>query len=122
MPYTDPVVPAALSGAADFKSTAVDHNGRSVKGSAGRLVALAIDNSANDSAVTYIKGYDSAGPVVGTDVPALIIGAPGGWSGVVLMKTVSFATAITVAGVTAGGTGGVTDPVGSTPVRALAAT
>jgi len=77
---------------------------------AATIYALTIDNSAN-AAASYIKFYNVAVPVVGTTDPDMIIMIPASTSRTIVFKGGNnFATSLSYAGLTAGGTAGVTGP------------
>ena len=78
---------------------------------AATLYLVSIDNSANASQKVYFKLWDATAPTVGTTAPNMIIPAPGGATvTLAILEGLSFATGISAACVTAGGTGGITNP------------
>ena len=78
---------------------------------AATLYLVSIDNSANASQKVYFKLWDATAPTVGTTAPNMIIPAPGGATvTLAILEGLSFATGISAACVTAGGTGGITGP------------
>ena len=79
---------------------------------AATLHSAFIDNTLNTSAV-YVKLYNATTATVGTTVPFLVIPVPASKSLPVnfLGGGLPFSVAISFAGVTTGGTGGVTSPV-----------
>lgn len=106
-----------------FTDTVMGNTADAVKGSSAVVYYLFIDNSANAGAPTYVKLYNlAAGSVtVGTTVPDEVIFVPNGakithvlWTGSAPGKT--FATALSAAAVTTGGTAGSTSPVSAVPV------
>lgn len=99
-----------------FTDTANAATAVAVKASSTIVSYVQIDNSAN-AAVTYVKLYNVAvGSVtVGTTAPDHIFYVPASVvKNFVFPDTVTFATALTVASVTAGGTAGTSPP--STPI------
>lgn len=92
----------------------------SVKGSAGTLYVIHVDNSANAAAASYVKLFDSAAAItLGTTVPDWVIKVPGAFVGNVLIATsgIVFASGLQVATVTVGGTAGAVSPTGAVIVR-----
>ena len=78
---------------------------------AATLYLVSIDNSANASQKNYLKLYDATAPTIGTTTPDMIIPCPGGSTvTLAILEGLSFATGISAACVTAGGTGGITSP------------
>src|SRR5574341_876168 len=78
---------------------------------AATLWLVSIDNTANASAKSYFKLWNATAPTVGTTAPDMIIPAPGGATvTLAIPEGLSFATGISAACVTAGGTGGITGP------------
>lgn len=78
---------------------------------AATLYLVSIDNSANASQKVYFKLWDATAPTVGTTAPNMIIPAPGGATvTLAILEGLSFATGLSAACVTAGGTGGITGP------------
>ena len=78
---------------------------------ASTLYIVKIDNTANASAASFLKLYNAAAPTIGTTAPDMIIRAAGGATvSLEIPEGISFATAISFATVTAGGTGGITNP------------
>lgn len=74
------------------------------------VYAVVIDNNLN-AAVTYVKFWDNAIPTVGTTAPDMIL--PCDLSdrvAYVFRLGIPFATALSMAALTAGGTAGVTGP------------
>ena len=93
---------------ADCNATSEDN----VRSGAATVYAVDIDNTAN-AAISYIKFYDSAAPTVGTTAPVMILPAPASTRQIFLMPqglASIFATALSFAGLTAGGTAGTTGP------------
>ena len=92
-------------------------------GGSGKLYGLEADNSQNTSAV-YVKLYNSAAPLVGTDAPEWVFKVAAGKKRFQPLGSRgtgrSFATALSFACVTAGGTGGSTSP--TNPVKLTLAT
>jgi hypothetical protein len=79
-------------------------------------------NNTSGSQDTYTKGYNNAGPTVGTTAPGLQIKCPAGKSAeVTCLQGVDFATALTFATTTEKGTAGTTSPT-TAPTAILAHT
>lgn len=75
------------------------------------LWLLSVDNSANAAQKVYFKLWDATAPTVGTTAPDMVIPCPGGSTvTMAIPEGLSFATGISCACVTAGGTGGTTNP------------
>lgn len=90
-----------------------------VNSGASTLYGVRVDNSAN-SAASFLKLYNNAAPTVGTTVPDFVLRVNAGKTKHVLIpKGISFATAISEACVTAGGTGGTTNPTSAVIVDLL---
>lgn len=82
-----------------------------VNSGAAVLHLLQVDNTGNASAASYLKIYDATSATVGTTEPDVVIRVPGGATlKLAIPQGLSFATGITFACVTAGGTGGTTSP------------
>lgn len=78
---------------------------------AATLFIVRVDNTANASQAVFTKLYNALAPTVGTTAPDMVIRAPGGATvSLEIPEGVSFATGISYATVTAGGTGGITGP------------
>lgn len=109
---------AASRGTGMKQYVGLDQNPQTIKAASGTLLYVMLDNT-NNTTRTYVKFYDSAAPTVGTDDPEVVISAAGGSVfKLEIQEGVAFATAITVAAVTSGGTGGTTPP--AAPVTLLA--
>lgn len=81
-----------------------------------------IDNTLNPSQKVYSKFWNNAAPTVGTTVPDMIIKTPGGVSRTwFFLEGIPFATALSFATVTAGGTGGTTNPASNVSVKIFGA-
>lgn len=91
--------------------TEANHNYHAVSASASTVYAVIIDNTANTTYPVFVKCYNDATPVVGTDDPELLVFAPGGQK-VRYGQPVgwAFGTALSVACVKEAGTAGTTDP------------
>ena len=88
-----------------------------VTGASGNLFYVEIDNTAN-SAVSYLKVYDTGSVTVGTTAPDWIFSADASANNKFVIPTdVSFATALSYCCVTTGGTGGTTAPGSAVAVR-----
>lgn len=114
---------ATPSNVVAFTDTAMGNTVDAVKASSAVLYSILIDNTANGGAASYVKLFNAAsgGITLGTTAPDEIIYVPGGvkvthllYTGAVPGKT--FATALSAACVTAGGTAGVTAPASAVPV------
>lgn len=78
---------------------------------AATLYLVSVDNSANASQKVFLKLYNATAPTIGTTAPDVIIPVPGGSTvTMAVLEGLSFATGISAACVTAGGTGGITNP------------
>lgn len=90
-----------------------------VTGAASNTIWLVlIDNTGNDAQQVFLKLYDAAAPTIGTTVPNMVIPAAGGETVTmaIIPSGYAFATALSFACVTAGGTGGTTNPTNAVPV------
>jgi len=114
---------ASPAGQVQFTDTAMGATVDAVKASSTLVYSVVIDNSANGGAASYVKLYNlaSGSVTVGTTVPDEVIFVPGGavitvpyFTSATPGKT--FATALTAACVTTGGTAGTTPPVSSVKV------
>lgn len=114
------------TGIIEFTDTAMGNAPDAVKASSALLYSVFIDNSANVGAACYVKLYNalSGNVTVGTTAPDEVIYVPAGaritvsyFTGATPGKT--FATGLTAACVTAGGTGGSTPPSSSVPVSII---
>ncbi len=84
---------------------------------AATLYLVSADNSANASAKSFLKLWDATAPTVGTTAPDMIIPIPGGATvTLAIPEGVAFTTGLSMACVTAGGTGGITGPTGDVSV------
>lgn len=110
-PYTIPAAVTSPSGYSQYKDSQAAATVRSFRTSAGKAVLLLLDNSGNGSD-SYFKLYDAlAGSVtLGTTVPTVIIRVPAGQVYALAGTNIAFATAVSGAWVTTGGTGGTTPP------------
>lgn len=91
----------------------------SVAGGAGLLLQVDIDNTGNLDAV-YVKLYDHAGPTVGSTPPEWVLKCPASVRRIFNCTPGSaFATNLSLACVTTGGTGGSTSPQNAVTVRLL---
>lgn len=90
-----------------------------VAGGAGLLLQVDIDNTANTDAV-YVKLWNHAGPTVGTTAPEWVFKCPASVRRIFSCTPGSnFATNLSLACVTTGGTGGTTSPTNAVAVRLL---
>jgi len=84
-----------------------------------RVYGVVIDNSLN-SAISYLKCWDLAAPDLANDAPHMLLRADAATKVQYNFDTgVYFATAISAAVVTSGGTGGVTAPSGTMTISYL---
>ncbi len=103
---------AAARGSTVWEHPEFDTVKVAVKGSADSVLRVHGDNRRNEGD-SYMKFYDVAigGVTVGTTVPEMIVRVPAGRELLLHINPLTtFATAITGACVTAGGTGGTTSP------------
>ena len=110
---------SAPSGAKLYANTDLDATIAAIKASAGTLYSIIIDNSAN-AAASYLKLWDlaSGSVTVGTTAPDWIIKiAASVKKTIVFPEGLAFATALSAACVTAGGTAGVTGPTSDVDAR-----
>ena len=103
-----------------FQDTAIGASIDGIKASSTRLYSITVDNSANGGAASYIKIWNlaSGSVTIGVTAPDEIIYVPAGavitqyfFTGAAQGKV--FATALSAACVTTGGTAGSTPPVSS---------
>ena len=110
---------APPSGAKAFIDTDLDGTKQGVKASAGTIYAVTIDNSAN-AAASFLKMWDlaSGDVTVGTTAPDWIIKIAASIKKTyVFPEGIAFATGLTAACVTAGGTAGTSNPSSDVDVR-----
>ena len=108
-----------VSGLAVHVNTDVDESEDDVAAAAGTLYQIQIDNTGN-AAVTYVKLYDAgaAAVTVGTTAPDWIFRVAASVSRTIpFPEGAAFATALSVAALTAGGTAGTTGPTSAVTVR-----
>lgn len=108
-----------ISGALLHINTDVDETEDDVDSGAGTLYAIEIDNTGN-AAITYVKLYEAAsGSVtVGTTAPDFIFRVAASVSRAIIFPAgLAYATALSIAAVTAGGTAGTTGPTSAVTVR-----
>lgn len=100
-----------------FQNTAANNVVNSIKPSSAVAYSIKIDNSANLGAPVYVKFYNmaSGSVIVGTTDPDHIVYVPAGavvthdfFTGA--SSGITFGTALSMAAVTTGGTGGTTSP------------
>lgn len=91
-----------------------------VRAGASTVYQVDIDNTANGAA-TFVKFYDNAAPSVGTTAPDYIFRVPASVRKVFTLDLsgIAFATALSFAAVTAGGTAGTSNPSSNCAVRIL---
>ncbi len=112
-------VPAGLT---RYKETDLNETKSAVKASAGTMHSIIIDNTANGAA-SFVKLYDvaSGSVTVGTTAPDWIFKVPASTKRSITFMDggIAFATALTAACVTAGGTAGTTGPTSDVDVTIL---
>ena len=109
----------ALRIVADAVTNATSEN--NVNDGAATVYAVTIDNAAN-AAKEFVKFYNVATPTVGTTDPDMILMITASVARTFVFKTGNnFATALSFAAVTTGGTAGTTNPVSSVLVKILVA-
>ena len=109
------------SGLTRYRETDLTGTKSAVKASSGTIHAIVADNAAN-AAVSYLKLWDvaSGSVTVGTTAPDFIFRIPASTKRtIVFQEGLAFATALTAACVTAGGTAGTTDPTSDFAVEIL---
>lgn len=78
---------------------------------AATVYLVNVDNTGNAAQKVYLKLYNATAPTIGTTAPDKVIPIPGGTvQKVAFPEGIAFATGLSMACVTAGGTGGVTSP------------
>lgn len=88
-----------------------------VTGAPSTVYGCVVDNTGNPSQDVYFKLYDATAPTVGTTVPADILLVPGGFSRTFMFPGGSdFATGLSWAVTTVGGTAGTISPTASVTV------
>ena len=109
------------SGLTKFRETDLGGTKAAVKASSGTIHSIVADNSAN-AAVSYLKLWDvaSGDVTVGTTAPDWIFKLPASTKRTIIFNEGgAFATALTAACVTAGGTAGTTNPTSDFAVEIL---
>jgi len=109
------------AGSNEWIETTIGAAAEQIKASGGTLYLFELDNTAN-GALTYVKFFFAAvGSVtVGTTVPDLVYPFPAGIKlDVFPVGGQAYATALTVAAVTTGGTAGTTPPVSAAILRVV---
>lgn len=87
----------------------------------GTLFRVQGDNTANTTAKSYLKLYDAAAPTVGTTAPDWIFRLTAGKKETFIVGGgigTALATGLSIACVTAAGTGGTTSPTNAVPAKA----
>lgn len=108
-----------LTGAAVVIDTLVAATAVVVKASSAVLHSLQLDNSAV-AAATFLKLYNNAAPTIGTTAPDAIFMIPANATiSVAIPGGVTFATALSYAAVTTGGTAGVTATTGAFALKLI---
>lgn len=78
---------------------------------AATVYLVQVDNSANAAQKVYLKLYNAVAPTIGTTAPDKVIPVPGGSTQkIAFPEGIPFTTGLSMACVTAAGTGGVTSP------------
>ena len=109
-----------VAGKLIVQSTATGTADNNVTGAAATLYMVDVDNSLNGGEVAYLKLYNDAAPVVGTTAPDMVIMLPAATRRTVAFpEGLAFATALSMACVTTGGTSGTTDLGSAVVVRIL---
>jgi len=108
--------------ASEFQDTANTNGAIVIKGSAGTLYLISVDN-ASLASVIYVKLYDTAAAVtVGTTVPDWVFKISASIiQPIVFVPGIAFSAGLQVATVTAGGTAGTSAP-GTPPTIRIAYT
>ena len=106
-----------------FTDSAMGATVDAIKASSATVFWLQIDNSGNGGAATYVKLFNlgSGGVTLGTTAPDEVVYVPGGAKVTHMMLNGAapgkvFATALSAAAVTTGGTAGTTAPTNPVPV------
>lgn len=90
-----------------------------VTGAAGTIYLAEVDNTAN-SAISYVKLYNTSSVTVGTTVPDLVFMVAASSNRTYAMPAgIAFGSAISMAALTTGGTAGTTGPTSAVTVRLL---
>jgi len=106
-----------LTGAILYTNTDVDETEDDISAAAVTIYEIELDNTAN-AAATYYKFYNTNTVTVGTTAPDMIFMVAASVSRTIVIPSgLAFATALTVAAVTAGGTAGVTGPTSAATVK-----
>lgn len=105
-----PITP--FSGLRRYRDTDADGTPENnISGAASTVYQIVVDNTANAAQAVFLKLYNNAAPTVGTTAPDVILRVAGGVSrSIFILQGLAFATALSFACVTAGGTGGTTNP------------
>lgn len=113
-PQNNPVA-ARLVVNTDVDETSDDN----MTGTTGSIYVVDVDNTAN-AAASFVKIYDAASPTVGTTAPDWVFKVPASVRRIFACTDgVAFATALSIACVTTGGTAGTTGPTSAVTVRIL---
>lgn len=116
---TTQIISATPAAATKYVNTDCNQVKDGVKAAAGVIHAVVIDNTLN-AAKSFVKLWDllSGAVTVGTTDPDMIVPVPAGVKrSFLFFEGLSFATGITIAAVTTGGTGGTTTPVSDVTVE-----
>ena len=106
-------------GASFAEQTVTNATASVITGSASTVYTVEIDNSANNSAVVYVKLYNDGAPTVGTTDPWCILRAPAGAKTTNHTNGMTFGAALAMACTTEAGTAGTTSPSGAVGVRVV---
>jgi len=106
-----------LTSAALFTDTDIAGTAVAVKASSTVVYEIEVDNTANGAA-SYLKLWNTGTVTVGTTVPDWVIMIPASVKRTLVMPDgITFATALSVACTTAGGTTGSTGPTSDVAVK-----
>ena len=106
-------------GAYFAKEDDADNSADTIKASSGTIYTVEINNS-NNSANSYIRFFDHASPTVGSTIPEMVLKCPASTTVTYqFVLGVAFGTAITIAGLTVGGTSGTTSPTNNVIVKVV---
>lgn len=89
---------------------------------AATVYIIKVDNVNNGSQAVFLKLYNNVAPTVGTTAPDMVWRVPGGAAPTIMIaEGINFATGLSFACVTAGGTGGTTSPTNDVAVSLVIA-
>lgn len=110
MPPKTIATAAAISGHIFHEEVGAGGTYRVISTGPVRLLGVNFDNTVNTSADCWLKFYDTATPTVGTTVPWMILRVRKGTVLRAAFRGFTSTTALSVAVVSAGGTGGTSSP------------